>query len=59
MLILLSNSKSAAGRKGKQKEEEISHNHIQGSFPGPVELRAILIKGPLAGRGMQPSGGRK
>ena len=34
--ILLSNSQERPGRKVKQKQEEISRNHVQAFFPGSV-----------------------
>ena len=39
MQILLSNSQAGPGRIVKQEQEEISRNHAQALFPGPVERK--------------------
>ena len=36
MQILLSNSQAVPGRTVKQEQEEISRNHVQALFPGPL-----------------------
>ena len=42
--MLLSNSQAGPGTTAKQEQEEISRNHVQAFFPGPVQRYTGLGK---------------
>ena len=43
MQILLSNSQAEPDKTVKQEQEEISRNHVQAFFPGPVQVKLIYV----------------